>query len=299
MGKTVWFVSLLSCSAFICKNSLISVGYASSFLGQAKFEMIGTEERPAKLFLSTSENAPLIVLLHGYTSNSQAVDTDYPFLRNQENFAYSLLMPNGTKDLVQSRFWNAIPACCGDALSKSRVDDVKYLKRLIEEARDRFGDRLSKRTVMAGHSNGAMMAYRFACEHPEIVTDVVSISGTLDPLEPFCKNRDKWKVNVLHIHSYNDAVIKYEGRDGLHTSALATSQKWSEKNGCTRLESKEKAFQLTRKTKGPDTEVVRWNKCSSGAQVELWNVEKSEHTPRFTEEGVPRILRILGIPETE
>ena len=50
-------------------------------------------------------------------------------LVDQEGFIY--LYPDGTRDPLYYRFWNATDACCD--FDDSQVDDSGYLRALINE----------------------------------------------------------------------------------------------------------------------------------------------------------------------
>jgi poly(3-hydroxybutyrate) depolymerase len=96
--------------------------------------------------------------------------------------------------------------CCGQAV-RDNVDDVAYLQsvlRLTESTWARDGTR----TMVAGFSNGAMMAYRFACEHPELVSAVGVDAGT-----DVADCRPTSPVAVRHVHGGADTVVPYDGTE--------------------------------------------------------------------------------------
>ena len=58
------------------------------------------------------------------------------------------------------------------------IDDVGYLESVIDAVGNLYPvDR--SRVFLTGHSNGGMMTYRFACEHPELIAGAASVAGTM------------------------------------------------------------------------------------------------------------------------
>ena len=96
--------------------------------------------------------------------------------------------------------------CCGQA-SRDDVDDVAYLRdvlRLTESTTPRD----SSRTMLAGFSNGGMMAYRFACEQPSLVSAIGIDAGT-----DVADCRPGSPVAVRHLHGQQDTVVPYDGTE--------------------------------------------------------------------------------------
>jgi polyhydroxybutyrate depolymerase len=79
-----------------------------------------------------------------------------------------------------ARFWNATDACCD--VDASGVDDSSYLAGLINE----IGSHVAvdpRRVFVVGHSNGAFMSYRMACDHADTIAAIVSLAGA-PPADP-------------------------------------------------------------------------------------------------------------------
>jgi len=79
-----------------------------------------------------------------------------------------------------------------------QVDDVGFLQAVLSDIRARTAIDPG-RVYMTGHSNGAMMTYRFAVEAADSATAIVAVGGAADvatvPSEP---------IPLLHIHSIDD-----------------------------------------------------------------------------------------------
>src|SRR5579862_9508512 len=126
--------------------------------------------RPSSL--TQGERAPLVVMLHGgYGSGAQA-EKDYGWDREAEAHRFIVAYPDGI-----GRSWNA-GMCCGPARSRA-VDDVGFVTAMVHDI-ERTQNADPARVYVAGMSNGAMMAYRLACEAPFPIAAAGSVAGTLD-----------------------------------------------------------------------------------------------------------------------
>jgi predicted esterase len=131
----------------------------------------GGIERKARVYVPTSAPAaaPLLVSLHGLgqTLRSAEAQQRWSSLAFQQRF----VLVWGAGHLGS---WNAGP-CCGAAAG--RVDDLAYLDRTLEVVSALHGvDR--RRIHLAGFSNGAMLAYRYACGRPGRIAGVLAVAGT-------------------------------------------------------------------------------------------------------------------------
>jgi pimeloyl-ACP methyl ester carboxylesterase len=72
------------------------------------------------------------------------------------------------------RFWNATDACCN--LYGATVDDSAYLTDLIKMISTQYTVD-PRRVYLVGHSNGAFMSFRMACDHADIITAIAALNG--------------------------------------------------------------------------------------------------------------------------
>jgi len=107
----------------------------------------------------------LVAVLHGGTGNGRAVATQTRFSAEADRSGFIVAYPDGTDQprhfLNAMRkpgllTWNA-GGCCGFAM-EHRIDDVAFLRAMVGEI-ERSAAIDPKRVFVAGHSNGAMMAY--------------------------------------------------------------------------------------------------------------------------------------------
>ncbi|HEX6835071.1 MAG TPA: PHB depolymerase family esterase, partial [Polyangia bacterium] len=111
--------------------------------------------------IDKSKPAPLIMLLHGYSANGFAQDAYFGFMQLANDRGVYVAHPDGTIDASGEHFWNATDACCD--FGNTGVDDVAYLNAVVDDMEAHFNiDK--KRVFFVGHSNGAFMSHRMACD---------------------------------------------------------------------------------------------------------------------------------------
>ncbi len=165
--------------------------------------------------------APLLVALHGGLGNAGAFADSLPMFATADRLGFRVVYPNGTittrRESANRRTWNA-GTCCGQA-AKQGVDDVGFLTGIIA-AFEKQGLLAPGEVFLVGHSNGAMMSYRLACEKHRMVRGVVAISGPL--ALPSCPSAAG--VRVLHLHGADDDVVPPGGGRGSSTLDTGSHQ---------------------------------------------------------------------------
>ena len=207
---------------------------SDAVIAELEVVMLGGE-RPARLVVPGSyEEAkplPLVVLLHGATATSAWQDGYFGLSPRVEVDEFFLLLPEGARDGASTIGWNVTAA----QTPSGRGDDVSYLVALIGEAEKRFAID-ADRIWAVGHSNGAFMAYRLACEGAR-VTAIVSLAGSENTLDTeLCDSAPP--IHVLQIHGDQDGVVSYSGRASLGAGlggflgAEELVLRWAERGGC-------------------------------------------------------------------
>lgn len=229
----------------------------------------GGQARPYRVFvpptLDRRRPAPLVIVLHG--GNNTVEDAVKTTLFDREAAAGDFIVayPEGT-----GRAWNA-GSCCGSA-PRRNPDDVGFLTRVLDQLETDYAvDRA--RVFVAGVSNGAMMAYRFACERADRITAVGSVAGAVvvDGCQP------SRPVSVIEIHGTEDPLIPYQGgRPDIPEAQAATPYaatpamvgRWAELDGCPPPSPAE--------VSGPVT-TESWAGCRNGSAVSLITVQGGGH----------------------
>lgn len=226
--------------------------------------------------------APLLVLLHGFGASGQelATNSDWPSFAEAHGIAW--VAPNGTFDGRGRRFWAAGPECCN--FEDLPVDHVAALAALISRVGASSGVDGS-RVFLAGHSNGAFMAHRLACERPDLVRGIVAVAGTGPTSRAACK--PPTSLRVLHIHGDQDSIVAYGGGQlfrnpaaPAHLSASRTASDWAAALGCAGSPVAGPSLNLERQLPGAETRVEAYPACRAGA-VELWSVTGGAHYLAF------------------
>src|SRR5207249_2269989 len=108
-----------------------------------------------------SHPLPLIVLIHAYGIDGAIQEAYFQLGQLVDGEGVLMVAPNGNVNGLGQRYWNATPACCD--VGQSGVDDLGYLRGVIAEVRAKYSVD-PKRIFAVGHSNGAFMAHRLACD---------------------------------------------------------------------------------------------------------------------------------------
>lgn len=217
--------------------------------------------------------AAVMIALHGGGGHGAQFQRENGLDAVADRHGFLAVYPDGTGRLSGRLLtWNAGDRCCGWALDH-RVDDVGFLAAMLADLSRRAAVD-PRRVYVTGHSNGAMMAYRFAAERADLVAAIVPVGGAMD-LASFRPSRP---VAVLHIHSVDDPRALYQGGLGPpfpgtearihHAPVVAGIERWAGHNGC-RLPP---AAGDTRRGSGQDggqsvTRLV-YADCRDGASVE-------------------------------
>ncbi|NCZ57294.1 MAG: hypothetical protein EBY75_03035 [Actinobacteria bacterium] len=242
-------------------------------------------ERPFTLVLPSNYQpgtpAPLIIGLHGYTAESPYAQNYFALGKVADEKGILTVYPSGSKDTNGYLFWNATPACCN--FDSNAVDDEAYLLSIIDSvSKDHTVD--PARIYIIGHSNGGFMAHRMACNQSDRIAAIVSLAGATYSNPKSCNPTSP--VSVLQIHGSNDEVISYTGGylfSSAYPSARRTIDLWGKLNECGKKPYRVlPRLDLDRKISGLETTVLRYKGCKTGANSELWTINKGKHSPELS-----------------
>jgi len=151
------------------------------------------------------KNAPLVVVLHGFTSNAEKI-MNYSAMNSiakENNFA--VVYPQGYKDADSNTFWNV----GYDFHSDIVIDDVDYIVKLVQYVQEKYSLSVTN-TFLTGMSNGGEMCYLLACEHPEVFKATAPVAGMM--LQSFFNNCNPMNpIPVFAIFGTNDDVTNFNG----------------------------------------------------------------------------------------
>jgi polyhydroxybutyrate depolymerase len=163
---------------------------------------------PASLPRNTP--VPLLVALHGGLGSGQQFEQNSGFDGLAAANSFIVVYPNGTPTRGGSGLvWNAGSCCSVADESRQNVDDVGFISALVAQLEGRY-DIARNQVFATGHSNGAMLAERLACESADKIVAIAVQAGALGvstchPSQP---------VAVLEIHGTADQNIPINGGVG-------------------------------------------------------------------------------------
>ena len=233
--------------------------------------MQGTQLRTARLHVPSGlpSDPSLVVVLHGGTGSAQQAETSYHMDTAADADHFVVTYPAGI-----GASWNA-GDCCGAARS-SGTNDVAFLDALVAKLRSTGPLSASSKVYVTGISNGAMMAYRWACEGATAVAGLGIVAGSrqVDPCPHPTTRR------VIAIHGSADGNIPEDGDpakvDRSKKLSLAATHSVDESlapflsaGGCSAGPTQATFGAVVRTT---------WSPCSTGALVEKLVVQGGGHS---------------------
>ncbi|MDE2482091.1 MAG: polyhydroxybutyrate depolymerase [bacterium] len=213
--------------------------------------------RPANL--ARDRAVPLVVMLHGGFGSAEQAEKDYGWDAAATRHGFVVVYPNGER-----RAWNA-GTCCGTP-QRDGVDDVAFISTVIRtvEAHEHIDP---SRIAVTGMSNGAMMAYRMACEANVPLHAIGSVAGTM--LVP-CAHPQR--LSVVEIHGLADRNVPFAGGTGEGPGHVVTPPipgvlaRWMRSDACAPAAQSQSG-------------VVRreYASCADGTSVEMITVANAGH----------------------
>ncbi len=240
------------------------------FFNHNGFNRMYTLYKPDNL----KEKAPLVFILHGYTSNSTNIMNYSAMNSIADRHGFMVCYPQGTRNLYTGQtHWNA------NLTEMSSVNDSAFLKDLAKKLQAEY-DLSDKNTFVGGMSNGGFMSYTLACERSDTFKAIASITGTMSGYD--WRNCNPGKVPVLQISGTNDMVVPMDGSmssaggwgGAPHIERIMTY--WSNINECNQVKSENLP-----NINNNDNSFVRIDKktdCYSNHEVWLYTVFGGGHT---------------------
>lgn len=220
---------------------------------------------------------PLVVELHGktvcalysqnYTGWKQQADANKFILA----WPQGLDLQNMTEATEPDPAWNA-GACC----LPSFVDDIGFIRQVIERtlANDTRLD--ADRVYMAGHSNGCALAQMVAAQANDLVAAVGCHSFYLlaSPATDYYTN----PVPIIEFHGTEDETVDYTDFYGSGVGAISNIETWRDLNGCAKDPTITNSSGVSRR---------EYSNCTNGAEVVLVTLYGVGHLPYLFPPGSP------------
>ena len=221
---------------------------------------------------------PLVVVLHGAFSNAAEMEEKAGFFGLADREGGVVLYPEGIGILGYLQHWNA-GHCCGKA-EKDGIDDIGFLDAAIDNAIRRFSVD-AKKVYLVGHSNGGMLAHRYAVEKGERLAGVAAVSAAINSRTDERKTfavlpNPKNQLPVCIVHGLDDDSIPYTGgkaakhKDREFSSVADATEYWLKGNGCQNAATDEILF-------GGRVKQSVWKTCNDNSRVAVYSIEKWGH----------------------
>lgn len=231
-------------------------------------------QRTYRIHLPANWNyGPIVVALHGMLQSADGMDSYLGLnqVADREGFAvvYPYGLGNSWKDgrnpALRMTFW------------APHGDDVAFLSRLVQQlVEQRIAD--PSRVYLVGLSNGGYMAYRMACERPDLFAAFATLSATV-PTSYRTSCKPSRPVPVLMINGTADMVVPFYGNSlpGVMSlyPVMYTAKLFAELNGCSKASESPVP---SRETGSPTSvTVIYWADCRDQSAVVLFRVNNGGH----------------------
>lgn len=282
--RSVWWVALVACasSAAVGFGALHPAAAAARKRPAAVTRTLTTPDgrtRSYRLYVPRSlprdRAVPLLVALHGGFGSGEQFEANSGFDALADSHRFIVAYPDGTPirsrgALSDARVWNG-GRCCGPA-ARDQVDDVGFISQVIDEISDRYAID-DRRVYAAGHSNGAIMSYRLACELSEKIVAIGVQAGSLEvdvcsPTQP---------VSVMHVHGTADRNLPIEGGAGEGAAGIAFRPPHDAVTTFARIDGCPADSSTVTSPDNPAVSIETWQPCSSGTAVQFVTVTGASH----------------------
>ncbi|HEY7634909.1 MAG TPA: PHB depolymerase family esterase [Gemmatimonadales bacterium] len=232
------------------------------------------------LTLDRSRPAPLVLVFHGAGGRGVGFARHTGFSKLADEQGFIAVFPDGIR-----RRWND-----GRSSGPSQ-NDVGFIRSLLASLTAEFA--IDPRRIYAtGISNGAMFAYRLACDLPGVFAAIAPVAGALPAeLAPRCTQSEP--LSVVAFQGTADRFVPYAGgavgrRRGRVLSAEETMAFWARAEGC----SLNAVSDLEPDREPGDGTKVRRSEypgCSHSRELVLYTIEGGGHTWP----GGPSVARLV------
>lgn len=234
---------------------------------------VGREQRDYILHVPRSYDqrrpTALVVLLHGHGSRAQTFERLTGMSRKADRNDFIVAYPQA---LGSPSVWHT------GVDGSVRIDDVAFIRTLVDSIRATYNID-PNRIYVAGHSNGAFMAYRIGSALSSTVAAIGISAGSIGRItsrgDTVRIQAPSNPVSVIAFHGRADDMVPYDGgaeTDGPRriVSAPASIQLWVQSDGCVAA---------------PDTTVLEkgnvvrddYTGCRSGTEVVFYTIADGTH----------------------
>ncbi len=229
----------------------------------------GSIKRKFRVYVPASYNAstavPLVFNLHGYTSNAFQQEAYTNFMPIADTANFIVVCPDGTSQ-SGNQYWNA-----GFGPG---VNDVLFISNLIDSIKANYN--IDNNSIYScGMSNGGIMSYYLACNLPNRIAAIASVTG--DMLNAwFASNPSPRAFPIMEIHGTADATVPYAG-DATFAPIDSVIKKWRVYNNCNPTAITYSVPNINM-SDGSTAVNYKYTGGTNGSSVELYKVFGGSHS---------------------
>ncbi len=240
--------------SLFCVLTLCMTGVGAVTASETSIETLQAsgETRSYRLHLPATGDGPypIVFSFHGFNSNAEQQERLSQFSALADREGFIAVFPEG----VDAK-WRFMGRSDADVLFTMAIIDKLAAGLPIDH----------RRIFVTGISNGAQMAWRLACDRPEIFAAFGFVSGgyprvCVTPVRP----------PIILFHGTSDRLLPYDGR-GMLMPVREFAVGWAARDGCRLASQGEVIYR-----KG-DATGERWA-CQAGREVELYTLDGKGHS---------------------
>lgn len=215
---------------------------------------------------SSSTAHPLVLNLHGYTSNAGQQEIYTQMNASADAHGYIVVYPNGINS-----YWNS----WGPAGGAFGANDIKFLTELIDTISAHYNVN-PKRIYSCGMSNGGYMTYSLACAITDRLAAVASVAGTMSSYT-YTTCHPSRKIPVMHIHGTSDNTVPYGTGATGSIGVEQTIAYWRDTDACQHI-TDTVTLPNSSATDGCTVQTIHYPVCANGNDILLYKVSNGGHT---------------------
>ena len=151
------------------------------------------------------EEAPLVVVMHGYGGNGDSMRTQYGWVELADREGFAVCFPDGTVDDGGRPFWNV----GYERHLESEVDDTAFIVALVGHLQERH-DLDAERTFATGLSNGGDLSIQLSARASEHFAAIGPVVGTM--MESLYRDCDPSIPRpMIAFNGTDDRITRFDG----------------------------------------------------------------------------------------
>ena len=207
---------------------------------------------------------PVLLGFHGGFGSAEQFEQSGRLDEKADIYGFIIVYGQGTSwGRIGAPVWNAGDCCVQATTSQKNVDDVGYVRNVIQRVSSEYWIG-NERVYATGMSNGAMLSHRLACEASDVVHGIAAVSGTIQ-ISSCTPSR---RIPILMMQGTDDPRVLYDGGTTTGTIRIASQPvsdvyaAWAQRNGCTTTESPKVTSVAKQSGDGKTVDLVQYPSCA-------------------------------------